>query len=114
MILWFAITILFKYTYKIITKHFTQNSVTNGEIVYREYIVLSITTLIRLEEWFTSEKTNMCTVRSLALANYLCNHGFKMQKVIDSERNPQYKLFLFEDNKAIRDSITTYLLNREV
>lgn len=56
----------------------------------------------------------MCTVRSLALANYLCNRGFKMQKVIDSDKNPQYKLFLFEDNKTIRDSITTYLLNREV
>lgn len=56
----------------------------------------------------------MCTVRSLDLANYLCNHGFKMKKVIDSEKNPQFKIFLFEDNKAIRDSITTYLLKREV
>lgn len=60
------------------------------------------------------ENSKVCTVRSLALANYLCNHGFKMQKVIDSDKNPQYKLFLFEDNKAIHDCITEYLSNREV
>lgn len=62
----------------------------------------------------TSEKPKICTVRSLALANYLCNHGFQMQKVIDSEKNPKYKIFLFEDNKEIRNSITTYLLNKGV
>lgn len=56
----------------------------------------------------------MCTVRSLALANYLCNQGFKMLKVEDSEKNPKFKIFLFEDNKAIRSCITTYLLHKEV
>ena len=56
----------------------------------------------------------MCPVRSLALANYLCGHGYEIKKVIDSEKNPQYKIFLFEDNKAINNSITTYLTNREV
>lgn len=69
----------------------------------------------RLEEWFiTSERTNMCTVRSLALANYLCNNGFKIQKVVDSEKNPQFKIFLFEDNKSVRNMITKYLSQREV
>lgn len=62
----------------------------------------------------TSQKTNMCTVRSLALANYLCNHGFKIQKVIDSEKNPHFKIFLFEDSKAIQNSITTYLSRKGV
>lgn len=56
----------------------------------------------------------MCTVRSLALTNYLCNNGFKMLKVEDSEKNPKYKVFLFEECQAIRDSITTYLSQREV
>lgn len=56
----------------------------------------------------------MCTVKSLALANYLCNNGYKMKKVIDSEKNPKYKVFLFEDSKAIQDSIATYLSEKEV
>ena len=53
-------------------------------------------------------------VRSLDLANYLCNCGYRMQKVIDSERNPQFKIFVFKDSKAIQDSIATYLSEREV
>lgn len=56
----------------------------------------------------------MCTVRSLALANYLCNHGFKMLKVEDSEKDSRFKVFLFEDNKAVRNCITSYLLHKEV
>lgn len=56
----------------------------------------------------------MCTVRSLDLANYLCNNGYKMKKVIDSEKNPQFKIFLFEDSKAIQKSIATYLSQKEV
>lgn len=69
----------------------------------------------RLEEWIiTRENKEMCTVKSLALANYLCNHGYKMKKVIDSEKNPKFKVFLFEDSKAIKDSIATYLSEKEV
>lgn len=70
----------------------------------------------RLEELIiiTNENKNVCTVRSLDLANYLCNNGYKMKKVIDSEKNPQFKIFLFEDNKAIQKSIATYLSQKEV
>lgn len=57
----------------------------------------------------TTENKNVCTVRSLDLANYLCNNGHKMKKVIDSEKNPQFKIFLFEDSKAIQKCIATYL-----
>lgn len=56
----------------------------------------------------------MCTVKSLDLANYLCNKGYKMKKVVDSEKNPRFKVFLFEDSKAIQNSIATYLLQKEV
>ena len=52
--------------------------------------------------------------RSGAFANYLCNNGFKIQKVVDSEKNPQFKIFLFEDNKSVRNMITKYLSQREV
>lgn len=62
----------------------------------------------------TKNNKEMCTVRSLDLANYLCNNGYKMKKVIDSEKNPQFKIFLFEDSKAIQRSIATYLSMKEV
>lgn len=56
----------------------------------------------------------MCTVRSLDLVNYLCNRGYRIKKVIDSDKNPRYKVFLFEDSRAIQDSIATYLSQKEV
>ena len=62
----------------------------------------------------TRENKEVCTVRSLDLANYLCNNGHKMKKVIDSDKNPRFKVFLFEDKKEVRDCITTYLLHKEV
>ena len=62
----------------------------------------------------TRENNEVCTVRSLDLANYLCNHGHKMKKVIDSDKNPRFKVFLFEDSKAIQDCIATYLSQKEV
>lgn len=71
--------------------------------------------IIETEELIiTKNNKEMCTVRSLDLANYLCNHGYKMKKVIDSEKNPQFKIFLFEDSKAIQRSIATYLSMKEV
>ena len=71
--------------------------------------------IIETEELIiTRNNKEMCTVRSLDLANYLCNNGYKMKKVIDSEKNPQFKIFLFEDSKAIQRSIATYLSMKEV
>lgn len=37
-----------------------------------------------------------------------------MKKVIDSDKNPRFKVFLFEDNKAIQDCISAYLSQKEV
>ena len=69
----------------------------------------------RLEECIIStENKTVCTVRSLDLVNYLCNRGFRIKKVIDSEKNSHYKIFLFEDSKAIQKSIATYLSQKEV
>ena len=56
----------------------------------------------------------MCTVRSLDLVNYLCNRGYRIKKVIDSDKNPRFKVFLFEDSRAIQDSIAAYLSQKEV
>lgn len=60
----------------------------------------------------TGEKTEMYIVRSLELANWLCNRGYKMLKVEDSEKNPRFKVFLFEDTKYIRNSASEYLLQK--
>lgn len=37
-----------------------------------------------------------------------------MKKVIDSDKNPQFKVFIFKDSDAIQNSITTYLLKKGV
>lgn len=56
----------------------------------------------------------MYIVRSLELTNWLCGQGYKILKVEDSEKNPKYKIFLFEDTKQIRNSVAKYLLQRGV
>lgn len=56
----------------------------------------------------------VCTVRSLDLVNYLCNHGYRIKKVIDSDKNSRFKVFLFEDSKNLQSCISTYLLKRGV
>ena len=59
-------------------------------------------------------KTKMYIVRSLELTNWLCGQGYKILKVEDSEKNPKYKIFLFEDTKQIRNSVAKFLLQKEV
>ena len=56
----------------------------------------------------------MYIVRSLDLTNWLCGQGYRILKVEDSEKNPKYKVFLFEDTKQIRNRVTEYLSKREV
>jgi len=40
----------------------------------------------------------MYIVRSLAMTNWLCNNGFKILKVEDSEKDDKLKVFFFEDS----------------
>lgn len=56
----------------------------------------------------------MYIVRSLELTNWLCGQGYKILKVEDSEKNPRYKIFLFEDTKQIRNSVSEYLSKKGV
>lgn len=35
-------------------------------------------------------------------------------KVLDSDKNPQFKIFLFQDSKEIRNTVDGYLAEREV
>lgn len=50
----------------------------------------------------------MCIVRTLAMTNWLCNHGFQILKVEDSEDDPKYKVFLFEDTPSLHHMMMQY------
>ena len=50
----------------------------------------------------------MYIVRSLAMTNWLCNNGFKILKVEDSEKDDKLKVFLFEDSPALHDTMMKY------
>lgn len=51
---------------------------------------------------------NMYIVRSLAMINWLCNNGFKILKVEDSEKDDTLKVFFFEDTPALHDTMMKY------
>ena len=53
-------------------------------------------------------KINMYMVRSLAMTNWLCNNGFKILKVEDSEKNDKLKVFLFEDSPELHSTMMKY------
>lgn len=51
---------------------------------------------------------NVYIVRSLAMTNWLCNNGFKILKVEDSEKDDKLKVFLFEDSPALHNMMMKY------
>lgn len=57
---------------------------------------------------YTGTKTKMCIVRSLSMANWLTNNGFKILKVEDSEFNPRLKVFFFEDTKELHKTMVQF------
>ena len=52
-----------------------------------------------------NNRTQMYIVRSLSMTNWLCNNGHKILKVEDSEKDPRFKVFLFEDTAALHDTM---------
>jgi hypothetical protein len=52
-----------------------------------------------------NNRTQMYIVRSLSMTNWLCNNGHKILKVEDSEKDPKFKVFLFEDSAALHDTM---------
>lgn len=50
----------------------------------------------------------MYIVKSLSMANWLCNNGHKILKVEDSEKNPKYKVFLFEDTAELHNTMKRF------
>lgn len=57
----------------------------------------------------TSEnKTQMYIVRSLSMTNWLCNHGHKILKVEDSEKDSRFKVFFFEDTADLHNTMANF------
>lgn len=52
---------------------------------------------------------DMYVVKSLELMNWLCHRGFTVRKVLDNDKYPQYKVFLFEDSEEIRKAVGEYV-----
>ena len=46
------------------------------------------------------------------MANYLVRRGYDIKKVSDSEKNNQFKVFLFSDTNELRSAMTRF--NQEV
>lgn len=54
------------------------------------------------------EKKKLYIVRSLRMTNWLCQRKFELLKVEDSEDDPHFKVFLFEDTPELRTSINQF------
>ena len=54
------------------------------------------------------------TIRSLDLMNWLCHKGYTVIKVIDSDKDPKFKVFLFEDSFEIRRAVTDYIVEQQL
>ncbi|MFR5636754.1 MAG: DUF5659 domain-containing protein [Mediterraneibacter faecis] len=63
---------------------------------------------------YTGRKTPMYIVRSLSMTNWLCNNGFKILKVEDSEKDDRLKVFLFEDTPALHGMMMKYRKRKRV
>lgn len=55
-----------------------------------------------------NRKMQMYIVRSLSMANWLCNNGHRILKVEDSEKDPRFKVFLFEDTDALHNTMKRF------
>lgn len=56
----------------------------------------------------TKKKTPMYIIKSLSMANWLCNNGHQILKVEDSEKDSRFKVFLFENTVALHDTMKCF------
>lgn len=50
----------------------------------------------------------MYIVRSLNMTNWLCQHRHKILNVEDSEIDPRFKVFFFEDTVKLHQTMMSY------
>ncbi len=53
-------------------------------------------------------KAQYIIIRSLSMTNWLCSKGHKILKVDDSEIDPRFKVFLFEDTTALHNTMKQF------
>lgn len=51
--------------------------------------------------------------KSLALANYLINHGCEIKKVKDTDTNPKFKTFFFVRTPKLEELVDRYTKEKE-
>lgn len=54
----------------------------------------------------------MYIIRSLSMTNWLCSNGHKILKVEDSEKDPNLKVFFFEDTVALHKTMAKFKKER--
>ncbi|WP_420324012.1 DUF5659 domain-containing protein [Lacrimispora celerecrescens] len=47
-------------------------------------------------------------IRSLSMTNWLCRNGHEILKVSDSEIDPRFKVFLFQDTAALHNTMKQF------
>lgn len=50
----------------------------------------------------------MYVIKTLNLASYLIDKGYKIRKIDTNRDNPNFKVFLFDDTKQIRKEVEKY------
>lgn len=54
----------------------------------------------------------MYIIRSLNMANWLCNNGLKILKVENSEKDSRFKVFFFANTKELGDLMQKFKKER--
>lgn len=83
---------------------FEENSNVKTEYSYEKHYTKETCNLVM-------QKTKMYIVRSLSMANWLCNNGFQILKVEDNEKDSRLKVFLFEDTGTLRNTMARFEKN---
>ncbi|KEZ90108.1 hypothetical protein IO98_11500 [Lacrimispora celerecrescens] len=53
-------------------------------------------------------KAQYMIIRSLSMTNWLCRNGHEILKVSDSEIDPRFKVFLFQDTAALHNTMKQF------
>ena len=53
-------------------------------------------------------KEQYIIIRSLSMTNWLCRNGHDILKVSDSEIDPRFKVFLFQDTAALHNTMKQF------
>lgn len=57
---------------------------------------------------------NFYVVKSIKMMTYLIREGFNIYKVKDDDKNPHYKVFLFDDSQDLRKAMSEYTKSKSI